>query len=39
MRFARLLGLLTVLTLGLVIVAMGAYTAYVARVWLRAMKA
>lgn len=39
MRFVRALAILMVLTLGLAMVAMGAYTAYVARLWLRAMKA
>lgn len=38
MRLARSLAVLVVLTLGLAMVAMGAYTAYVARLWLRAMK-
>jgi len=38
MRFARMVGILVVMTLGLVAVAMGLYTAYVARMWARAMQ-
>jgi len=39
MKFVRILAFVMVLTLGLAMVAMGAYTAYVARLWFRAMKA
>src|SRR3990172_9743056 len=39
MKFVRMLAFVMVLTLGLAMVAMGAYTAYVARLWFRAMKA
>ncbi len=39
MKFVRMLAIVMVLTLGLAMVAMGAYSAYVARLWLRAMKA
>ncbi len=39
MRFLRMTGFLLGIALGLAVVAIGAYTAYVARLWLRAMKA
>ena len=39
MKFVRMLAFVLVLTLGLAMVAMGGYTAYVARLWFRAMKA
>jgi len=39
MKFVRMLAFVLVLTLGLAMVAMGAYTAYVSRLWFRAMKA
>ena len=39
MKFVRMLAFVLVLTLGLAMVATGAYTAYVARLWFRAMKA
>jgi len=39
MKFVRMLAFVLVLTLGLAMVAMGAYTTYVARLWFRAMKA
>jgi len=37
-RFARSLGFFLGFTLGLAMVAMGVYTAYVARLWFRAMR-
>ncbi|MDR7427878.1 MAG: hypothetical protein QN152_01805 [Armatimonadota bacterium] len=39
MRFARSLALILGFALGLAIAAMGVYTAYVARLWFRAMRA
>ncbi len=38
MRFAKVLVILVMVTLGLGLVAMGVYTAYVARLWLEAMQ-
>lgn len=38
MRFVRSLAFLRGFTLGLVMVAIGLYTAYVARLWFRAMR-
>ncbi len=38
MRFVRSLAFLLGFTLGLVMVVMGVYTAYVARLWFRAMR-
>jgi len=38
MRFARFLAFVLGFTLGLAMVVMGVYTAYVARLWFRAMR-